>query len=91
MGVDRQTWHQYAANLEANLQSLLDRAKSGTYWAPPVRRAYIPKPGSPGETRPILEKSMRLFSKEVMPRFKHIQPPATPFSIDLGTAQAHAA
>ena len=45
----------------------------------------------PGETRPILEKSMRLFSKEVMPRFKHIQPPANPFSIDLGTAQAHAA
>jgi group II intron reverse transcriptase/maturase len=53
VGVDDQTWHQYAANLEANLQSLLDRAKSGTYRAPPVRRAYIPKPGSPGETRPI--------------------------------------
>ncbi len=53
VGVDEQTWHQYAANLETNLQSLLDRAKSGTYRAPPVRRAYIPKPGSPGETRPI--------------------------------------
>lgn len=53
VGVDEQTWHQYATNLEANLHSLLDRAKSGTYRAPPVRRAYIPKPGSPGETRPI--------------------------------------
>jgi retron-type reverse transcriptase len=53
VGVDEQTWHQYAINLEANLQSLLDRAKSGTYRAPPVRRAYIPKSGSPGETRPI--------------------------------------
>jgi group II intron reverse transcriptase/maturase len=39
--------------LEANLQSLLDRAKSGTYRAPPVRRVYIPKAGSDTETRPI--------------------------------------
>jgi len=53
VGVDGQTWAEYAENLEANLQSLLDRAKSGTYQAPPVRRAYIPKAGSPGETRPI--------------------------------------
>ena len=29
-GVDRQTAEQYAANLEGNLRSLLDRAKSGT-------------------------------------------------------------
>jgi RNA-directed DNA polymerase len=41
-GVDRQTAEQYAANLEDNLQSLLDRAKSGTYRAPPVRRVHIP-------------------------------------------------
>jgi len=53
VGVDEQTWAEYAVDLEKNLQSLLDRAKSGTYRAPPVRRAYIPKPGSPGETRPI--------------------------------------
>jgi retron-type reverse transcriptase len=26
-----------------NLQDLLDRAKSGTYVAPPVRRVHIPK------------------------------------------------
>lgn len=32
-GVDRQTAEQYAANLKANLRSLLDRAKSGTYRA----------------------------------------------------------
>jgi RNA-directed DNA polymerase len=51
-GVDGQTAKEYAANLEANLQSLLDRAKSGTYRAPPVRRAYIPK-GSGRETRPL--------------------------------------
>jgi len=52
-GVDGQTWSSYAENLEANLQSLLDRAKSGTYRAPPVRRVHIPKAGSRNETRPI--------------------------------------
>jgi RNA-directed DNA polymerase len=52
-GVDGQTWTEYAKNLEGNLQSLLDRAKSGTYRAPPVRRVYIPKAGSTSETRPI--------------------------------------
>jgi group II intron reverse transcriptase/maturase len=51
-GVDGQTHADYAANLEANLQTLLDRAKSGTYRAPPVRRAYIPK-GTGSETRPL--------------------------------------
>src|SRR5689334_13579773 len=42
-GIDRQTAADYAANLEGNLQSLLERAKSGTYRAPPVRRVNIPK------------------------------------------------
>jgi group II intron reverse transcriptase/maturase len=51
-GVDGQTAEQYAANLEDNLRSLLERAKSGTYRAPPVRRVHIPK-GSGAETRPI--------------------------------------
>ncbi len=51
VGVDGQTWAEYAENLEENLQSLLDRAKSGTYRAPPVRRVHIPK-GTGGETRP---------------------------------------
>ena len=50
-GVDGQTAEEYAANLEENLQSLLDRAKSGTYRAPPVRRVHIPK-GDGSETRP---------------------------------------
>ena len=52
-GVDGQTWFDYERDLEANLRSLLDRAKSGTYRAPPVRRVYIPKAGSATETRPI--------------------------------------
>ena len=53
VGVDGQTGEDYAVNLEDNLRSLLERAKSGTYQAPPVRRAYIPKAGSATETRPL--------------------------------------
>ncbi len=51
-GVDGQTAADYQENLRGNLQSLLDRAKSGTYQAPPVRRVPIPK-GTGTETRPI--------------------------------------
>jgi group II intron reverse transcriptase/maturase len=53
VGVDGQTAEQYEEDLMANLQSPLDRAKSGTYVAPPGRRVHIPKAGSPGETRPL--------------------------------------
>lgn len=53
VGVDGQTADEYARNLEANLQSLLDRAKSGDHYrAPPVRRVHIPK-GDGTKTRPI--------------------------------------
>lgn len=51
-GIDGQTATEYAANLQENLQSLLNRFKSGTYRAPPVRRVHIPK--ADGKTlRPI--------------------------------------
>jgi group II intron reverse transcriptase/maturase len=43
----------YEQDREGNLQRLLDRAKSGTYQAPPVRRMHIPKGGSTTETRPL--------------------------------------
>ena len=52
VGLDGQTADDYAVNLEANLQSLLDRFKSGQYVAPPVRRVHIPK-GDGRKTRPI--------------------------------------
>jgi RNA-directed DNA polymerase len=52
VGVDGQTAAAYAEHLEENLMSLLNRFKSGTYHAPPVRRAYVPKAGSP-TGRPI--------------------------------------
>jgi RNA-directed DNA polymerase len=50
-GIDGKTGAEYAENLEGNLKDLLNRAKSGTYRAPPVRRAYIPKGN--GEKRPL--------------------------------------
>ena len=50
-GIDGKTGAQYATNLGGNLKDLLNRAKSGTYRAPPVRRAYIPKGN--GEKRPL--------------------------------------
>lgn len=53
VGVDGMTADEYEQDLEGNLQRLLDRAKSGTYQAPPVRRVHIPKGGSSTETRPI--------------------------------------
>lgn len=51
-GVDEMTAKEYASKLDEHLSSLLERFKSGTYWAPPVRRVYIPK-GDGTKTRPI--------------------------------------
>jgi group II intron reverse transcriptase/maturase len=51
VGIDGQTSTDYAKELDTNLQSLLDQAKTGTYRAPPVRRVHIPK--GKGKTRPL--------------------------------------
>ena len=51
-GVDGVSATHYGRSLEANLRDLLDRAKSGRYRAPPVRRVHIPK-GDGKSTRPI--------------------------------------
>lgn len=50
--MDGQSAGQYAETLAENLQSLLNRAKSGDYRAPPVRRVHIPK-GDGKSTRPL--------------------------------------
>ncbi len=42
-GVDGRTAKEYEANLDANLESLLTRLKTGSYRAPPVRGVEIPK------------------------------------------------
>jgi group II intron reverse transcriptase/maturase len=51
VGTDGMTADEYEANLEENLKDLLERAKSGRYFAPPVKRVYIPK--AQGGQRPI--------------------------------------
>ena len=50
-GIDGVTAADYEKDLEANLDDLLDRIKSGRYFAPPVRRYYIPK--ADGTKRPL--------------------------------------
>ncbi len=51
VGTDGRTAADYEAKLEENLRDLLGRIKSGRYFAPPVRRAHIPK--ADGTTRPL--------------------------------------
>ena len=50
-GVDGETWRSYGEELEANLQSLSERLRKGSYRAKPVKRHYIPK--ADGKQRPI--------------------------------------
>ena len=50
-GVDGETWRSYGTNLEANLQSLSERLRKGSYRARPVKRHYIAK--ADGRQRPI--------------------------------------
>jgi RNA-directed DNA polymerase len=50
-GVDEVTAQEYAANLEANLADLHERLRGGRYYAPPVKRSYVPK--EDGSQRPI--------------------------------------
>jgi len=52
LGVDKMTADEYGKDLSSNLESLLGRFKTGTYFAPPVRRTLIPK-GDGKKTRPI--------------------------------------
>jgi len=45
-GIDKVTKEMYEANLDMNLDHLLDRMKRGAYRPQPSRRVYIPKSGS---------------------------------------------
>ncbi|GAB6172390.1 hypothetical protein JCM15765_18680 [Paradesulfitobacterium aromaticivorans] len=51
-GVDGVTKEAYAENLEENLEDLVARMKREAYRPQPVRRVYIPKPGS-DKLRPL--------------------------------------
>ena len=63
-GVDGVNGEAYAVTLGKNLSELSERARSGTYQAPPVKRGYVPKPGS-RERRPI---GMPAFEDKVLQR-----------------------
>src|SRR4051812_24407280 len=65
VGVDGQSGEDCAADLEGNLRSRLDRAKSGAYQTPPGRRVHIPKAGSATETRPL---GLPTFEDQVLQR-----------------------
>ena len=51
-GADAQTVAHFARHAEAELQRLHEQLREGTYRPQPVRRAWIPKPGSK-EKRPL--------------------------------------
>jgi len=51
-GIDNVTKEMYAENLDTNLVKLLERLHSMAYIPQPVRRIYIPKPGS-DKLRPL--------------------------------------
>jgi RNA-directed DNA polymerase len=51
-GVDGVTWEDYEVGLVGNLQDLHARVHSGGYRALPVRRKFIPKPGT-DKQRPL--------------------------------------
>ena len=52
-GIDGVTAAEYEVGLWEKLQNLLELFKSGNYFAPPVKRVYIPKAGRENEKRPI--------------------------------------
>ena len=52
-GIDKITKDDYAKNLDANLQNLIDRMKTMSYRPNPVREVLIPKEGKPGAFRPL--------------------------------------
>lgn len=51
-GIDNVTKEEYAENLDANLTNLTERLHRMAYIPQPVRRKYIPKPGS-AKQRPL--------------------------------------
>lgn len=52
-GVDGQSIEAFAEHLGPNLTAVWEECKAKTYRPKPVRRVYIPKPGKPGERRPL--------------------------------------
>ncbi len=52
-GVDGETLKSFEARLDGNLKRLHDDLRTDAYRPQPVRQVMIPKPGKPGELRPL--------------------------------------
>lgn len=55
-GIDGMTWHDYEANVEANIKDLHGRIHRGAYRAKPSQRVWIPK--ADGRKRPLAVASL---------------------------------
>lgn len=64
-GIDGQTWADYGANLEGNLQEVYQRLRSGRYRAPTIRRVMIPKEHGGSRALGITTVEDRLVQKAV--------------------------
>jgi RNA-directed DNA polymerase len=71
-GVDHVTVEAFADRLEANLATLTTTLRDGTYRPQPIRRVYIPKPGSP-EQRPLGIPTVR--DRVVQGALRHVVEP----------------
>ena len=71
-GVDGQTVRQFEAQQEAQLTRLGEQLRSGSYRPQPVRRHYIPKPGS-REKRPLGIPAVR--DRVVQGALRHVLEP----------------
>lgn len=52
-GADRVTIEMFEHRLDENLDRIAEELRSGSYAPQAIRRIYIPKPGRPGEQRPL--------------------------------------
>lgn len=71
-GVDEQTVAHFARHAERELQKLHEQLRDGTYQPQPVRRAWIPKPGS-NEKRPLGIPAVR--DRIVQGALRHVMEP----------------
>jgi RNA-directed DNA polymerase len=71
-GVDHQTVEMFEENLEKHLAQLSKEVREGTYRPRPVRRVWIPKPGSK-EKRPLGIPTVR--DRVVQAALRHVMEP----------------
>src|SRR5262245_8857515 len=71
-GVDHQTVEMFEAHLEENLDQMAELLKGGSYRPQPVKRVWIPKPGS-REQRPLGIPTVR--DRVVQTAMRHVLEP----------------